>query len=143
MSKVESGQVVSVHYVGTFDDGIEFDNSRTRGEPLTLEVGVGQLISGFETALVGMEVGETKKVTLAPIDAYGDVNPEAFQTTSRTAFPVEFEFVVGAGVHGANEGGEPISARIHALEGDNVTLDFNHPLAGKNINFEIELISIQ
>ena len=143
MSKVENGQVVSVHYVGTFDDGIEFDSSRTRGEALAFEVGAGQLIPGFEAALLGMTVGESKKITLTSSEAYGDVNPEAFQTTSRTAFPVEFELKVGEVVQGSNETGQPISARIHTLAGDDITLDFNHPLAGKNLNFEIELISIQ
>tara|TARA_Y100000310_G_scaffold205782_1_gene206120 strand:+ start:4360 stop:4791 length:432 start_codon:yes stop_codon:yes gene_type:complete len=143
MSKVENGQLVSVHYVGTLDDGIEFDSSRTRGEAIAFEVGAGQLIPGFEAALLGMTEGESKKISLASGEAYGDVNPEAFQTTSRTAFPVEFEFQVGAVVQGTNEAGQPISCRIHALVGDDVTLDFNHPLAGKNLNFEIELVSIQ
>ena len=142
MGKVENGQTVNVHYVGTLDDGTEFDSSRTRGEALAFQVGAGQLLPGFEAALLGMTVGETKRIGLTPSDAYGDINPEAFQTTSRTAFPVEFEFKIGEGVHGTNESGQPVSARIHALEEDEVTLDFNHPLAGKNLNFEIELISI-
>jgi peptidylprolyl isomerase len=143
MSKVESGQTVSVHYVGTLDDGTEFDSSRNRGEALTFQVGSGQLIAGFDAALPGMVVGEVKKVALASSDAYGDVNPEAFQRTSRSAFPGEYVFNVGEGVQGTNQEGQPVSARIHALSEDEVTLDFNHPLAGKNLNFEIELVDIQ
>jgi FKBP-type peptidyl-prolyl cis-trans isomerase 2 len=81
---VQKGQTVSVHYKGTLDDGTEFDNSRNRGKVMKVEVGSGQLISGFDTALMGMTVGEIKSVALTPEDAYGPVTPRRFfhRTTS-------------------------------------------------------------
>jgi len=143
MSKVENGQTVNVHYVGTLDDGTQFDASRPRGETLAFQVGSGQMISGFDKAVVGMTVGETKTVTLDPVDAYGDVNSEAFQSTPRSAFPEGFQFTINETVRGQDEAGRVVSARIHAVEEDTVTLDFNHPLAGKSLNFEIELVGVE
>lgn len=83
---VKNGQKVSVHYVGTLDDGTEFDNSRSRGDVISFEVGSGQLISGFDSALPGMVVGEVKSVSLTPEEAYGDVNPEAIETVPKNVF---------------------------------------------------------
>lgn len=143
MSKVENGQTVNVHYVGTLEDGTQFDASRPRGQTLTFQVGSGQMIPGFDKAVVGMTVGETKAVTLEPVDAYGDTNPSAIQPTPRAAFPEGFEFTLNEMVQGQDEAGRVVSARIHALEDDTVTLDFNHPLAGKSLNFEIELVSVE
>ena len=142
MNKVENGQNVSVHYVGTFDDGTEFDNSRGRGEALSFQVGSEGLISGFNEAVVGMTLGEKKNVSLEPTQAYGEVNPEAVQTTSMEVFPEDVELIEGATIVGQNQLGQEILARVEAINGDDVTLDFNHPLAGKNLNFEIELVSI-
>ena len=143
MGKVEKGQTVSLHYIGTLDDGTEFDSSRSREEPMTCEVGAGQLISGFDNALVGMAIGETKKISLSPNEAYGNILEEAIQVIPKTSFPEDFQFNVGEFVQGQGESGNIVSAKIEALENDNVTLDFNHPMAGKNLNFEIELLKIQ
>ncbi len=142
MSKVENGQNISVHYVGTLDDGTEFDSSRTRNEELTFEVGSGQLIEGFNNAVIGMQVGETKKITLSPEEAYGPLNPEAVQTVPTNLFPETFEPVVGATVVGQNELGQQMMAKIEDFNDESITLDFNHPMAGKSLNFEIELMSI-
>ena len=143
MSAVENGQTVSVHYVGTLSDGTQFDSSRRREKPLEVVVGSNQLLPGFEAALLGMTVGETKKFTLVSSEAYGDVFPEAFQKAARSQFPEGFEFAVGTIVHGTSETGEPIGARVHAVDEDDVTLNLNHPLAGKDLTFEIELMGIQ
>ena len=143
MNKVEKGQKVKVHYVGTFDDGTEFDSSRARGTALDVEVGTGQVIPGFDEALTGMTVGETKSVKLAPTEGYGDINPEAFQDVPHTAFPEDFEFKLNESVTGQGAEGQQVIARISSLGEAEVTLDFNHPLAGKNLNFEIELVSIE
>ena len=143
MSGVQKGQTVSVHYVGTLKDGTEFDNSRSREKTLLFEVGSGQMIPGFDKAVMGMTVGETKTIALEPIDAYGLHNPEAFQTSNRNAFPEDYTFEVGAIVYGRTETGQPVMAKIHNVNGDDITLDCNHPLAGKDLNFEIELIGIQ
>ena len=139
---VKNGQKVSVHYVGTLDDGTEFDNSRSRGDAISFEVGSGQLITGFDSALPGMTVGEVKSVSLTPEDAYGEVNPQAIETVPRAVFPPDMPLEVGSMVQGRAPTGQPVVARVDAIEGESVTLDMNHPLAGKNLNFEIELVSI-
>ena len=142
MSKVTNGQNVSVHYVGKLEDGTEFDSSRPRGETLDFEVGSGQMIEGFDTAVVGMTIGETKNITLAPDKAYGELDPEAVKEVPMANFDPSFEPVVGHTVMGQNELGQRLMAKIEAITDDTVTLDFNHPLAGKSLNFEIELVSI-
>mgnify|MGYP001348085626 CR=1 FL=1 len=142
MSKVESGNNISVHYVGTFTDGEKFDSSRDRGEALTFEVGAGQMIPGFDAAVVGMTIGETKTVTINPGDAYGERNEDAIQEVSRTNFPEGFELVEGATVSGRDQDNRPMIAKIISFNEENVNLDFNHPLAGKKLNFEVELVSI-
>ena len=88
-----TNKTLSVHYVGTFDDGTEFDNSRSRGAALQVEVGTGQLIPGFEQAVSEMEVGETKKIRIRPEEAYGPTNPTLIQEVGRDAFPDDFEFL--------------------------------------------------
>ena len=141
--KVENGQTVNLHYVGKLEDGTEFDSSRTRNEAMSVEVGSGKLIPGFEEALSGMSVGEVKSVTIEPTQAYGDVSSEAYQTVPRSAFPPEFTFEEGAMVQGRNPMGHSMTAKIESVSEESVVLDFNHPLAGKTLNFEIELLSIE
>ena len=141
MSAAENGQTVSVHYVGTLDDGTEFDNSRKRGEALSFPLGAGQVLTGFEAAVMGMTVGATKNISIQSGDAYGPVNENAVQTTSRDAFPAEFELTEGLQVQGQGPAG-PVLATVKSFDDATVTLDMNHPLAGKNLNFEIELVSV-
>jgi len=143
MSKVENGNTISVHYVGTLDDGTEFDSSRARDVPMTCQVGEGKLISGFNDALIGMEIGEKKNISIGPTDAYGSVIEEAIQTVQKTSFPDGFEFEVGNTVQGQGPDGKMVRAAIESLNEDEVVLNFNHPMAGKNLNFEIELLEIQ
>jgi len=138
---VQTGQTVSIHYVGTFDDGTEFDSSRNRGETLAVQVGGGQVIPGFDEALQGMAVGEVKSISLTPDMAYGPRNDEAVQTVPKTAFPPEFQLTEGAQVQGQGPAG-PVLATIQSWDESTVTVDMNHPLAGKNLNFEIELVSV-
>ena len=139
---VESGQTVSVHYRGTLDDGSEFDNSRMRGEAMQVEVGAGQLIAGFDMALLGMTIGEVKNITLSPDEAYGLPDPAAVQEAPKSLFPSSFVFKVGEVVQGQQDG-QPLIATILEEKESTVVLDFNHPMAGKNLNFEIELMNIQ
>jgi len=141
--KVRKGTRVDIHYVGTFDDGTEFDSSRLRGEELSFKVGSGELIAGFDSALKGMTVGETKKVKLTPAEAYGEPDTELFHSVPQTAFPPDFDFQIGAMVQGQSAMGEQAVARIDSVNEDTVVLDFNHPMAGKNLNFEIELVNIK
>ena len=143
MSKVESGNTISVHYRGTLSEtGEEFDSSYNRGESLTFQVGSGQMISGFDSGVVGMEVGQKKKIEIPPEDAYGFRNQAAIQEVEKTQFPNDFEFTIGAVVQGTNPDGQNITAQIMSEQAGTVTLDFNHPLAEKTLCFEVELLSI-
>jgi len=110
---------------------------------MEVEVGSGQLIAGFDAALLGMHAGETKNITLGPKEAYGYSNPKAVLETEKTAFPEGFEFRVGEVITGANDTGQPLIATILEEKESTVVLDMNHPMAGKKLNFEIELIGIQ
>tara|TARA_Y100001938_G_C8087586_1_gene432988 strand:+ start:2522 stop:3022 length:501 start_codon:yes stop_codon:yes gene_type:complete len=141
--KVQSGQLVNVHYVGTFEDGTEFDSSREREESISVQVGSGNLIAGFDAALHGMTVGEVKKITLEPSEAYGEVDPQFVQKVPLQSFPPDFDFQEGAMVQGQNPDGNSVTARIDSVGDDSVVLNFNHPLAGKKLNFEIELLSVE
>jgi len=140
--KAKKGQKVNVHYVGTLDDGTEFDSSRTRGDTLSVEIGSGQLIPGFDEALNGMAIGEVKKVSLTPEEAYGEINSRAYEKVPRQAFPENMDLQVGGMVRGNSPTGQPVVAKIESMDEEGVILNMNHPLAGKSLNFEIELMSI-
>ena len=142
MAKVEIGNKVSVHYRGTLNDGSEFDSSYGREEPVSFEVGSGEMIPGFDSAIPGMEIGQKKEITLTSDQAYGERNENAVQTIPRTEFPTDFEVVVGATVQGQAPTGQPFLAKIVSENETAVTLDFNHPLAGQDLNFAIELVNI-
>lgn len=141
--EVTNGNTVSFHYVGTLDDGTEFDNSYDRGEPMTDVIGEGKLISGFENALIGMKQNEKKTIVIEAKDGYGEHNPGAIQRAPLTSFPEGFTPIVGNVVHGQGEGEQVFTAVIIEAAEETVTLDFNHPLAGKNLNFNIEVVSIE
>ena len=140
--KVEKGNNVKVHYTGTLEDGQEFDSSRKRGETLNFAVGTGQMIAGFDAAVEGMEVGEVKDVTLDPTQAYGERKDEAVMPVNRKNFPEDFKVEVSGMVQGQTEQGMPIQATIVGEDEENLILDMNHPLAGKSLNFNIELVEI-
>lgn len=141
--KVEKGNNVKVHYTGTFEDGQEFDSSRGRNETLNFTVGTGQMIAGFDNAVLGMEVGEVKDVTLSPSEAYGERSENAVMPVSRQNFPEDFVVEVGAMVQGSTAEGMPVQAMIVGEDEENIILDMNHPLAGKSLNFNIELVEIE
>jgi FKBP-type peptidyl-prolyl cis-trans isomerase 2 len=140
---VKTGDNVTVHYVGKFDDETVFDSSHDRGEPIAFQIGSGQMIPGFESAVAGMHAGEVKNIRLDPADAYGEVNPEAVGEVNKSNFPEDFEFVTGATVYGQAQDGSPIIAKILSEGEDTVTMDMNHPLAGKHLNFEITLVDLE
>ena len=142
-SEVGNGSLVKLHYVGTHDDGTEFDSSRTRGEPMSVVVGAGQLIEGFNDALVGMTTGETKTFTLAPEEAYGDVNPDAVTTMSRSQFPDDFTINEGDQIPLTSPGGQNVLGTVKEFTDEDVLIDLNHPMAGKNLTFEVEVLSIE
>ena len=135
----KSGDTVRVHYTGTLDDGTTFDSSEGN-DPLEFTVGSGQVIPGFDSALEGLEIGESKKFTIPSAEAYGDHNAEATQVVPKEAF--EQEPVVGGVVELAAPDGRKLAAVIIEIVEENVTLDFNHPLAGKDLTFDIELVEV-
>ena len=142
MTKVEKGNNVSVHYAGTLNDGTEFDSSYTRGEPITFQVGAGQMIAGFDAAVEGMAVGEVKNVSLASDQAYGARNEENVQSVPKVQFPSDFDFSEGSMVQARQPTGQTFMGKIVGGDTHTVTIDFNHPLAGKDLNFKIELVEI-
>jgi len=141
MSTVEKGTKIKIHYKGTLEDGTEFDNSKTRGSTLDFEVGAGLMIQGFDTNVLGMGEGEVRTFTLAPEEAYGPIIEEAFKLFPKDAFG-ENAIEVGGVVEGSNGQGQPMMARIADISDEGVLLDLNHPLAGQNLTFEVELIEI-
>ena len=143
MKTVENGNNVLVHYKGTFSDGEVFDDSRERGGAMDVLVGNGNFLQGFESALLGMSEGEIKTINLDASEAYGPVVPEAIVVAPKTAFPEDFPFEEGITVTGNGPNGEVTMARIVSFTDTDVTLDHNHPLAGRDLNFEIELLEIQ
>lgn len=140
--EVKQGNQVKVNYIGTLNDGTEFDNSYKRGEPLEFTAGTGMMIQGFDNAVMGMTVGDKKSVNIPNEEAYGPQNPEAFMPVPKTNFPEDFKAVGGEMVQGQTESGQPITAAIVEVNDDNIVLDLNHPLAGEDLNFEIELVEI-
>lgn len=140
---IENGTKVAIHYVGTLQDGTQFDNSRERGEPLVFTIGGGEILPAFEKAVQGMEIGEILNLSLTPDNAYGQVVPDAIQPVPRASFSPEVQLEIGTMVSGQSGDGKPIQATIESIEEDMVILDFNHPLAGKDINFDIELLEVE
>lgn len=140
--KVKQGDSVKVHYVGTLNDGNEFDNSYKRGSTLDFQVGAGQMIKGFDNAVVEMAVGDKKTVNIKPEEAYGDRKEEAIMAVAKENFPPDFVAKEGEMVQGRTEGGQPINALIIEVQDNDIILDMNHPLAGEELNFEIELVEI-
>lgn len=142
MAEAKSGDKVSVHYKGTLDDGTVFDSSEGRA-PLSFTVGSGQLIRGFDQAVEGMAVGETRKVTVPAEDAYGEHDERLVHGVERAAFPPDLELEVGRVLSVRGPNGDPMRLTIVEIENDEVTLDGNHPLAGEDLTFEISLVTIE
>lgn len=138
---VEAGNTVTIHYKGTLEDGTEFDSSYDRPEPMVVKVGAGQLIEGFDNALNGMEIGQSKTVTLPAEDAYGHRDEEAHVTLGKEVFPSDFDFKDGMSVPLSGPEGT-FMATLSGITDKTVSADFNHPMAGKDLTFEIEVLSI-
>ncbi|HGG04688.1 MAG TPA: peptidylprolyl isomerase [Aliiroseovarius sp.] len=141
MTDVKSGDKVAIHYTGTLEDGTVFDSSDGR-EPLAFTVGSGQIIPGLDTALPGMKVGDKKKVTIAPDQAYGDHNPEGVLQFPRSEMPADMPLEVGTKLEMRSPDGRGTTVTVTAISDDMVTLDANHDLAGKTLVFDFELIAI-
>lgn len=134
---MEKGKLVRVHYTGTLDDGTVFDSSIGR-EPLEFRAGMGQMIPGFDAAVLEMEVGDKKTVHIPAAEAYGEHDERRTATLPREGFNGE----VGMKVMLKTVTGAPMAAVITAIDDNTVTVDFNHELAGKDLNFEIEVVEV-
>ncbi len=137
---VKNGDKVKVEYEGTFDDGTVFDSSEKCGAPLEFEVGAGQIIPGFENAVMGMEKGEEKEFKLEPSDAYGDRNPQLVQKIPKDQLPKEV--MPGMMLMIGLPNGVQIPVKVTDVTDEEVTIDLNHPLAGKALNFKIKIVDI-
>jgi len=137
------GKKVKVHYVGTLDDGTKFDSSRDRNEPLEFTCMAGQMIRGFDAAVAEMEVGEKVNIHLMPEEAYGMPDPNAIFTVAIAQLPGAEEVEVGQQVYLQNQYGQPFPVKVTAKDETNITFDANHEMAGKELNFEIELVEVK
>jgi peptidylprolyl isomerase len=135
---IKTGDTISVDYTGKFDNGETFDTSKGRA-PLKFTVGAGQLIPGFDGAVIGMQPGDTKTVTIEPAEGYGEHDPQRVTKMPRSSVPEGMEVQVGMAVQLSDQAGNPIPAMITELTDENVVLDLNHPLAGKTLTFDIEI----
>ncbi len=146
MSNIEGknvGKTCRTHYRGTFNDGTQFDSSYDRGEPLEFICGAGQMIAGFDAAVANMEVGEEIDVHLMPEEAYGLSNPEAIFTINFTDLPGSEELGVGQQVYLQNPSGQAFPVVVTAKDETTITFDANHEMAGKELNFHIELVEVK
>lgn len=137
------GRTVRAHYRGTFNDGTQFDSSYDRGEPLEFVCGAGMMIQGFDAAVATMKPGEKVTVHLMPKEAYGEKNPDAIFTIDFEELPGAEELEIGQRVYLQNQYGQPFPVCVLAKTDVNITFDANHEMAGKELNFEIELVEVQ
>ncbi len=141
MTAAKSGDTVRIHYTGTLSDGSVFDSSEGR-DPLEFTLGSGQVIPGFDNGVTGMEVGEKKTIEIPSDEAYGPVHEEARQDVPRAQIPDEIPLEVGIQLQMQSPTGQVVPVTVVAITDEAVTLDANHPLAGKDLTFSLELVSI-
>lgn len=141
MTQAKSGDTVRIHYTGTLDDGTEFDSSSGR-DPLEFALGGGQVIPGFDSAVDGMSVGESKSVTIPPEQAYGERHEQLVQQVPKSALPEEIDPAVGMQLQSQSPDGQVMNLVVTEVEDDSITVDANHPLAGQALTFAIELVEI-
>lgn len=139
---VKKGDKVKIEYEGKLEDGTVFDSSKTHGKPLEFEVGSGKVIKGFDDGILGMEKDEEKEIKIVSKDAYGDHNSELIKKVSRDKFPKEQEPKPGMMVMMGTPDGNQMPVKIVEVSDEEVTLDLNHPLAGKTLIFKVKVIEI-
>ncbi|HEV7347208.1 peptidylprolyl isomerase [Telluribacter sp.] len=143
MKKAQSGDTVKVHYTGTLPDGQLFDSSAGR-DPLSFELGSGQVIKGFDDGVTGMEIGEKKTIEIPSEEAYGEINEDLVINFDRKDIPADIPLEVGTTLNMHQDGsGQVIPVVVKEVTSDTVILDANHPLAGKDLIFELELVGIE
>ncbi len=137
------GKMVKIHYTGSLDDGEVFDTSRLRDEPIEFECMAGTVIKGFDDAVRDMEVGDKKHIHLEPEEAYGERREELVQTVPVDQVPNAQDLPVGESVYMQGPDGHPFPVKVVSVDDENVVFDMNHPLAGKPLNFELELMEVR
>jgi peptidylprolyl isomerase len=142
MSAIIRGNKVKVHYTGKFEDGEIFDTSVGR-DPLEFLAGMGQVVPGFDAAVMGMSVGEKRSIALAPQEAYGMPRPELIAKVEKSQFPEDIELEIGMGFEVPAEEDGKIAVVVTKIEEDMITLDGNYPLAGKTLHFDIEVVEFE
>lgn len=142
MSVTKDGDTVKVHYTGKLEDGTIFDTSEEH-EPIEFTVGQGKIIPGFEKAVIGMSPGDSKTVELSSEEAYGPHRDNLVMVVEKDELPENIEPQEGQHIQVQQKEGNPFMVQVTDVSGDKVTLDANHPLAGKDLTFEIELVSIE
>jgi peptidylprolyl isomerase len=141
MTEAKSGDTVRIHYTGKLTDGTEFDSS-SGGEPLEFELGAGQIIPGLEREIVGMQVGDASTITVPADAAYGPHREDAVRTVPRSAIPANIELAVGGRLQATTQEGQQVQLTVVSMDAETVTLDSNHPLAGQDLVFDVELVDI-
>ena len=141
MNQAAAGDTVRIHYTGTLTDGTQFDSSSGR-DPLEFKLGGGEVIPGFDNAVNGMSVGDTKSVAIPPEEAYGVRHDQLVQEVPRSALPEELSPEVGMQLQSQSPDGQVMLLIVTEVTDDTVTVDGNHPLAGQTLNFDIELVDI-
>ncbi|MBB4658273.1 FKBP-type peptidyl-prolyl cis-trans isomerase [Parvularcula dongshanensis] len=142
MSQAKAGDTVQLHYTGALADGTKFDSSEGR-DPLEFQLGSGQIIPGLDKAIPGMEVGEKKQVTVGPDEGYGDRDPSRVQAVPRSQFPDNIPTEPGTQLQMQTQDGQTIPVMVAGANENEVTLDANHPLAGQELTFDVELVGIK
>ena len=137
------GKLCKTHYRGTLNDGTVFDSSYDRGEPLEFICGMGMMIRGYDEAVATMEVGQSIDIRLTPDQAYGYADPRAIFTVEISKLPGSEDLSVGENVTLYTTGGQPMPVKVTARDDTTITFDANHELAGKDLNFHIELVEVQ
>ncbi|MCG8547150.1 MAG: peptidylprolyl isomerase [Alphaproteobacteria bacterium] len=141
MVQANNGDTVQIHYTGKLKDGTAFDTSDGR-DPLQITIGENTLMPKLEEAIVGMTLGDTKTVELAAADAFGPRQPDAVQTVERSAIPDDVNLTVGNRLEAVTQDGQTMILTVLEVDDATVTLDSNHPLAGEDLTFEVELVAI-
>ncbi|MDX3925087.1 MAG: peptidylprolyl isomerase [Shinella sp.] len=141
MTEAKTGDIVRIHYTGMLTDGTPFDSSKNR-EPLEFEIGAGQILPGLEASVEGMNVGEAQTVTLAPDQAFGPHDPGKVQKVDRANIPANLDVQPGMQLQAKSRTGAPMTVSVIEVNPSEVTIDANHPLAGRDVTFEIELTEI-